>query len=184
MEYLIIHCNRCGTPQYITSTQKTRTCPRCRQRIVCSKMKVIARTSSIKEANQMVRDMKTPSEVKQRISMLSEKYKSSKSQEDLDYEILGELISEMSAVFPRAIPQNILLERAKELGIETLNIIEDIFSKLNQQGLLLINKNSRGQITLHFPSIPFKFNKLFVNKPKNTQDFQRESEKKWKTSTK
>ena len=66
---LIIRCLKCNTPQYIKEGQQTRICPRCGIRIQCKKMKVYYKTNTIREANLLVRYLKTPKEVRKNLKI-------------------------------------------------------------------------------------------------------------------
>ena len=180
MTYHIIRCNQCATPQYIKSTQKTRKCPRCGNRIKCQKMKVFIKANSVGEASDIVRTMKTPSEYRQRINTLKKKHSKTIKKNGFEYRVLGELITEFVAVFPRAISQQMFLNKCRELGIEEPNFVLDLLDELNQQGLVIKNKNAKGKTSLFFPSLPFKYKKLYVKKPKLKKEFNKEFDKTWK----
>src|SRR6056297_3418819 len=184
MEYYIIHCNKCATPQYIKSGQKTRKCPYCGNRMVCKKMRIFAKTNSLQEANQIVRDIKTPTEVKKRISLIANKYKNASNQKSFNYQLLGDLLSELIAVFPRALPESYLIQRAEMLGLKDEEFIEKILDQLNQHGLMTRNKDQKGRMVLYFPSLPFKFKKLYVKKPKPKKEMEEERKRIWKASQK
>ncbi|MHA1585609.1 MAG: hypothetical protein ACTSVU_01060 [Promethearchaeota archaeon] len=119
--------------------------------------------------------MKTPSEFGQRMARLNADLHQSKKN---NYEILGNVISELLAIFPNALPKDILLSKANEFDISD-EFCEGIFEKMSEAGLLLINKDriaDSNKTVFKFPSLPIKFGKLFIQKPSSSQRFQR---KKW-----
>ena len=151
-------------PQYISSTQKSRRCPKCRTKINCARMNVFAKALTIKEASQLVRSMKTPNEIEQRINKL--KTLSSTTESQNKYHLLGKLITELIAIFPNTMPKFYLIEKGeKEFGLQE-EFIEKIIENLNKNGLVLINKINNEDV-LKFPSIPFSAmnGKLCVSNP-------------------
>ncbi len=175
MQFKIIICNKCSTPQYIRKSQKHRKCPRCGYNIPCEKSKSFGEAESEMEASQIVRNMKTPGEIGQRFAKLRAKYQSQKANSN-NYEILGNLITEMIGVFPKAMPRQLLIDNALKLGLDDLDFIIDILEKMNLEGLVLINKDHQNNEILKFPTIPFSFGKLYVRKPASSNEFHK---KKW-----
>jgi hypothetical protein len=173
--YKIIICNKCSTPQYVRKTQKHRKCPRCGYNISCQKSKSFGEAETEPEASQVVRNMKTPGEIGQRLAKLQAKHQNQTSSVN-NYKILSNLITEMIGVFPQAMPQNLLLENAKKLGIEDELFILNLIEKMNLEGLVLINKDFRHNVVLKFPKVPFSFGKLSVHKPASSTEFRK---KKW-----
>jgi hypothetical protein len=173
--YKIIRCLECGTLQYIRDDQVTRSCPRCRYKIKCKSAKVFARADSEREASEIVRSMKTPGEITQRMSHLkSVLHKSSTGKNNL-YPALGKIITQLLSVFPNAMPQSILISKAKEMLICENDIeILDILDKLNKEGLMLINKDFNNNIILKFPSLPFTYGKIHVSKPNTKVQFNKQ----------
>jgi hypothetical protein len=170
--YLIVKCSNCGTVQYIGKDQKTRVCPRCKARLVCKDLRVFDTADSITEASQLVRSMKSPQEISQRLARLRANQQSPNSDK---YKILGHLITELLAIFPNAMPKHLLVEKALELNIP-LEFLEKILQTLHNEGLMLINKDSTNHNThfiLKFPSVPFSLGKLYVKKPTSASKFRK-----------
>ena len=139
-------------------------CPRCRKRSNCSTLKVFDSAETELEASEIIRSMKTPDEIKQRIAILKTQITSPTSS---PLDLLGKLLTELIATFPNAIPQTLLFEKALSLGL-TAEFMEKTLAQLHQEGLVIINRDK----TLHqkhdllkFPSIPFHFGKLYVKRP-------------------
>ena len=125
-------------------------------------MKVFAKALTIKEASQLVRSMKTPKEIEQRINKL--KVFSSTSESQNRYQLLGKLITELIAIFPNTMPLSYLIDKGvKEFELPE-EFIEKIIENLNKNGLVLINKVNN-QDVLKFPSLPFSAGKLYVSNP-------------------
>jgi len=151
-------------PQYISSSQRSRRCPKCRTHINCERMKVFAKALTIKEASQLVRSMKTPKEIEERINKL--KVFSSASESQNRFQLLGKLITELIAIFPNTMPLSYLIDKGvKEFDLPQ-DFIEKIIENLNKNGLVLINKVNN-QDVLKFPSLPFSAmnGKLYVSSP-------------------
>lgn len=151
-------------PQYILSSQRSRRCPKCRTHINCEKMKVFAKALTLKEASQLVRSMKTPREVEQRINKL--KSFSSTPESQNKYHLLGKLITELIAIFPNTMPKFYLIDKGvNEFGLQE-EFIENTIENLNKNGLVLINKINSKDV-LKFPSLPFSAmnGKLCVSNP-------------------
>jgi len=127
-------------------------------------MNVFAKALTIKEASQLVRSMKTPNEIEQRINKL--KILSSVTESQNKYHLIGKLITELLAIFPNTMPKFYLIEKGeKELGLPE-EFIEKVIENLNKMGLVLINKIGNKDV-LKFPSIPFSAmnGKLNVSHP-------------------
>lgn len=85
--------------------------------------------------------------------------------------LLGQLISELLKIFPNAMPEDFLIEKAIELELDE-KYVKDIISKLNERGLVIITKddsNKSKKKILKFPSIPFKFGKLYITNTNKTK---------------
>ncbi len=139
-------------------------------------MKVFAKAESIREASDLVRSMKTPSEVGQRIARLKAVNSTDSTNK---YNLLGILITELIAVFPNALPLRMLVSKGMELGLEEDFIIKTM-DHLNHQGLVLKNKdstNNKSHMILKFPNIPFSDGKLQVSQPMPNVQFRK---KRWK----
>jgi len=173
--YKIIRCNKCSTPQYVRKTQKHRKCPRCGYNISCQKSQAFGEAETEPEASQVVRNMKTPGEIGQRLASLQAKYQAPRSSSN-QYELMGNLITEMMGVFPKAMPRQLLLDNAKKLGIDDTDFVNKLIDKMNLEGLVLINKDFQHNEVLKFPKVPFAFGKLYVRKPITASQFRK---KKW-----
>lgn len=139
-------------------------------------LKVFAKAESVKEASDLVRSMKTPSEIGQRLARLKSETSSNMTNK---YNLLGNLITELIAVFPNAIPFQMLISKGAELGLEDDFILKTI-DHLNHQGLVLKNQdntNFQSHLILKFPNIPFTEGKLHVARPLPNAQFRK---KKWK----
>ena len=162
--FSIIRCIECGNPQYVRRGQKSRICPRCHTRLNIVKLKIFDSTESIKEANELIRKLKTPPEYEQRIAALqsTQGLKSTSSPE-----ILGRVISELLVTFPNVISKALLVEKAIAIGLD-FPIIENILLQLHDAGLMVekpvISSDPRG-LLLKFPAVPFTFGKLHVSIP-------------------
>lgn len=142
-------------------------------------MKVYAKALTIKEASQLVRSMKTPSKIEQRINAI--KRFSSASESNNKFQLLGKLITELLAIFPIAMPKEYLIDKGvKELGLQG-EFIEEVIENLNKSGLVLVNKFNNKYI-LKFPSLPFSAmnGKLYVSQPdlKQKYDSKRKNQNK------
>ncbi|MHA1720468.1 MAG: hypothetical protein ACTSWX_00610 [Promethearchaeota archaeon] len=142
-------------------------------------MKVYAKALTIKEASQLVRSMKTPSKIEQRINAI--KRFSSASESNNKFQLLGKLITELLAIFPIAMPKEYLIDKGvKELGLQG-EFIEEVIENLNKSGLILVNKFNNKYI-LKFPSLPFSAmnGKLYVSQPdlKQKYDSKRKNQNK------
>ena len=163
-------------PQYISSSQRSRRCPKCRTKLNCKRMNVFAKALTINEASQLVRSMKTPKEIEQRINKL--KALSSTTESQNKYQILGKLITELIAIFPNTMPKFYLLEKGvNEFGLPE-EFIEKIIENLNKNGLVLINRVNNKDV-LKFPSIPFSAmnGKLYVSNPDPIKNHRTRSKK-------
>lgn len=161
--YYVVRCSNCGTPQYIQESQKTRTCPKCRKKIKCTKLKIYAKAESIREALQIVQQMKSPNKYELRIEEFKAKLQGTKKNEDI---LLGELLSELIHIFPTQLPKSYLVQTAENLGLD-LGRLETKISEMNQAGLILVNKDFRpnsNDLLISFPSLPFKFGQIRVHK--------------------
>ncbi len=138
-------------------------------------MNVFAKALTIHEASQLVRSMKTPKEIEQRINKLKA-FSSTESQNK--YQLLGKLITELIAIFPNNMPKFYLIEKGvNEFGLPE-EFIEKIIENLNKNGLVLINKVNN-QDVLKFPSLPFSaYNgKLYVSNPDPIKNHRTRSKK-------
>ena len=163
-------------PQYISSLQRTRRCPKCRTKLNCERMAVFAKALTINEASQLVRSMKTPKEIELRINKLKALSSTTKSQNK--YLLLGKLITELIAIFPNTMPKFYLIEKGvNEFGL-TEEFIEKILENLNKNGLVLINKVNNKDV-LKFPNIPFSAmnGKLYVSHPDPLKNRRTKSKK-------
>ena len=127
-------------------------------------MKVFAKALTIKEASQLVRSMKTPREVEQRINKL--KSLSSTPESQNKYHLLGKIITELIAIFPNTMPKFYLIDKGvNEFGLQE-EFIENTIENLNKNGLVLINKVNNKDV-LKFPSLPFSAmnGKLYISNP-------------------
>ncbi|WP_457557737.1 DUF1922 domain-containing protein [Candidatus Harpocratesius sp.] len=161
--YYVVRCSNCGTPQYIRETQKTRTCPKCRKKIKCQTLKILAKAENIHEALQIVQTMKSPNKYELKIEEFKAKLQGTKKNQEI---LLGDLLSELILLFPNQLPKSYLIENAKNIGLD-LKKLEANLLKLSQAGLMLINKDFRPGSTdllLKFPSIPFTFGKINIRK--------------------
>ena len=141
------------------------------------KLKVFAKAESVKEASDLVRSMKTPSEVGQRIARLKAETSSDTTNK---HHLLGNLITELIAVFPNAIPLQMLVSKGVDLGLEEEFILKTI-DHLNHQGLVLKNQdntNFQSHMILKFTNVPFTEGKLHVARPLPNVQFRK---KKWKS---
>ena len=127
-------------------------------------MNVFAKALTIKEASQLVRSMKTPNEVEQRINKL--KTLSSVTDSQNKYHLLGKLITELLAIFPNTMPKFYLIEKGEKEFSLTEEFMEKVIENLNKIGLVLIN-NINNKVVLKFPSVPFSAmnGKLNVSHP-------------------
>ena len=141
-------------------------------------MNVFARALTINEASQLVRSMKTPREIEQRINKL--KAFSSTSESQNKFQLFGRLITELIAIFPNAMPRLYLIDKGvNEFELQE-EFIENTIEILSKNGLVLINKINN-QDVLKFPSIPFSAmnGKLYVSLPDPIRN-QRSRSKKFK----
>ena len=173
--YRIIVCNKCGTPQYVRKDQKNRKCPRCGYTIQCQKMKTLSVAETEMEASQIVRNMKTPGEIGQRVAKLKAKLSKVTTKYD-NFQMLSNLLTELLAIFPNAMPRDVLIEKAKEVGLEDIDFIHENLEKMSQEGLVIMNIDFNKKIILKFPSVPFTLGKITVSKPKSSVEFFRD---KW-----
>ena len=152
--------------QYIQKGQQTRVCPRCRTRLKCKDLKIFEKAQTLNEAVTLVRHMKTPNEVTQRMAKLTALKTGNKTNEAV---LFGKLLSELLKILPKALPENFLLEKANEMQIPEEYIAQTL-SQLNQEGLVIFKvdntkNNTKSNNILQFPSLPFKFGKIYVAKP-------------------
>ena len=125
--------------------------------------------------------MKTPDEIKQRMTLLKTQF-SSQTSNSLD--LFGKLLTELIATFPNAIPQVLLHEKALNLGLSA-DFVEKTIDQLHLAGLVIINRdktlNTKHNL-LKFPSIPFHFGKLYVKRPASLTRLKKAQRKQQRSS--
>ena len=181
MSFKIVKCSACGLPKYIRKRQKTMSCPRCRKRSNCQNLKIYDSAETELEASNIIRSMKTPDDIKQRLAILKTQFA---SQPSSPHELLGKLITELIATFPNAIPQTLLIEKATNLGLSS-EFVEKTIAQLNQEGLVIINRDqtlNRIHELLKFPSVPFQFGKLNVKRPVSLKHLHKTQQKQQRSS--
>lgn len=163
--FKVIGCPKCKTIQYIKKDQKTRICTQCGQQINCLKSPVLTKANSEKEAQAIVKSMKTPNEVVLKLKQYQQKMEVNKSQRRDNYQILGDLISQLLEIFPRAIPEAILLKQAADSGLDDREFITHILSEFQSIGNLIINLDFQNNRLLKFINVPFSYGKISIKKP-------------------
>jgi hypothetical protein len=156
-------------------------CPRCHKRSNCSTLKILDSAETELEASNIIRSLKTPDDIKQRLAILKTQLT---SQSSSPHDLLGRLLTELIATFPNAIPQTLLIEKATNLGLSP-EYVEKIIAQLNQEGLVIINRDQTLHQThelLKFPSVPFKFGKLNVKRPVSLKHLHKTLQKQQRSS--
>ncbi len=156
-------------------------CPRCRKRSNCSTLKILDSAETALEASNIIRSMKTPDDIKQRLAILKTQLT---SQTSSPHDLLGKLFTELIATFPNAIPRTLMMEKATNLGLSP-EFVEKIIAQLNQEGLVIINRDQtlhRTHELLKFPSVPFQFGKLHVKRPVSLKHLHKTQQKQQRSS--
>ena len=156
-------------------------CPRCRKRSNCSTLKILDSAETALEASNIIRSMKTPDDVKQRLAILKTQLT---SQTSGPHELLGKLFTELIATFPNAIPRTLMMEKATNLGLSP-EFVEKIIAQLNQEGLVIIKRDQtlhQAHELLKFPSVPFHFGKLSVKRPVSLKHLHKIQQKQQRSS--
>jgi len=183
-EWKIIKCMNCGTPQYIKKGQGSRKCPRCEKQLDCQKHKALAWASTINEAIEIVKELKTPAEMQQRIYELKQKIHQNAQPNQDKYKILGDLITELLYTFPNSMPQSILHQKATEIGLDDQEFIASILNAIHQQGNVLINHDQRGNVVYKFVNLPIFYQKLKIQRPQASAQINKARDKKKYTEKK
>jgi len=126
-------------------------------------LKILAKAESVQEALQIVQHMKSPHKYELQIEKFKAKLQGTKKSEEV---IIGDLLSELIQLFPNQLPKSYLIQAAENIELD-LDTLEKNLEKLNQAGLVLINRDFRPNshdFLLKFPSIPFTFGKIQVKK--------------------
>jgi formylmethanofuran dehydrogenase subunit B len=167
----------CGTPQYIKKDQRHRKCPRCDKQLDCNKHKAIAWAETINEAIEIVKELKTPAEMQQRIFELKHKIQNTSNAIRDNYALLGDLITELLYTFPNSMPQSIIIQKAIEIGLEDQEFITTTLNAINQKGDVLINQDQRGNKVYKFINLPIYYQKLKIQYPQASKQINKEREK-------
>ena len=144
-------------------------------------LKILDSAETEQDASNIIRSMKTPDDIKQRLAILKTQLT---SQTSSPHDLLGKLLTELIATFPNAIPRTLLIDKATNLGLST-EFVDEILGQLHQEGLVIINRDKTLHQThklLKFPSVPFHFGKLIVKRPVSLKQLNKTQRKQKRSS--
>ncbi len=112
----------------------------------------------------MVQAMKLPNELNVRMQHLHSQLSSSGKESSSPYFLFNNVITQLLGPFPNTIPLNLLMEKTQEVGLEN-QFVENIFSHLEAEKLLLRSTDNRGNTIIKFPSLPLDADKIHIQRP-------------------